>query len=158
MAVFAGCPRGFYTVCFLRITPPLRGSRQDEGASPMSRQWGEHLKRLLRPTAQENRKRRRPPTAAAAPGGLAAATPPQGGSDGKMRCGNSGMGFIRWVPSGFLHSLFLTHHSPLEGESARRGRKPDGAPVGGASKAPATPHRPGEPQGPQGRISPPPPI
>ena len=42
----------------------------------------------------------------------------------------------------------LTHHSPLEGESARRGRQPDGAPVGGASNAPATPHRPGEPQGP----------
>ncbi|MDD9819142.1 MAG: hypothetical protein OXU61_13560 [Gammaproteobacteria bacterium] len=32
-----------------------------------------------------------------------------------------------------------THHSPLEGESARRGRKPEVAPVGGASKAPATP-------------------
>ncbi|MDD9818261.1 MAG: hypothetical protein OXU61_09040, partial [Gammaproteobacteria bacterium] len=42
----------------------------------------------------------------------------------------------------------LTHHSPLEGESARRGRKPDVAPVGGAAKASATPHRPGEPQGP----------
>jgi len=50
---------------FVRITPPLRGSRQDEGASPMSRRWGEHLKRLLCPTAQENREGRRPPTAAA---------------------------------------------------------------------------------------------
>jgi len=36
----------------------LRGSRQDEGASPKSRRWGEHLKRLLRPAAQENRKGR----------------------------------------------------------------------------------------------------
>ncbi|MDD9817846.1 MAG: hypothetical protein OXU61_06890, partial [Gammaproteobacteria bacterium] len=50
---------------FLRITPPLRGSRQDEGASPKSRRWGEQLKRLLHPTAQENRKGRLPPTAAA---------------------------------------------------------------------------------------------
>jgi len=41
-----------------------------------------------------------------------------------------------------------TNYSPLEGESARRGRKPEVAPVGGASKAPPTPHRPGEPQGP----------
>jgi len=51
----------------------------------MSRRWGERLKRLPRPAAQENRKGRGPhvPTAAAAPGGLAAATPPQGGSDGK---------------------------------------------------------------------------
>jgi len=112
--------------------------------------------------------------------------------------GNGGVGFIRWMPIGFLHRLaggnpaqiqrgtrtlqrlaaapplkgarsarFLcgipafagmtwqrvgmaahTHHSPLEGESARRGRKPDVAPVGGTSKAPATPHRPGKPQGP----------
>ncbi|MDD9818336.1 MAG: hypothetical protein OXU61_09430 [Gammaproteobacteria bacterium] len=36
----------------------LRGNRQDEGASPMSRRWREQLKRLLRPTAQENRKGR----------------------------------------------------------------------------------------------------
>jgi len=43
---------------FLPITPPLRGSRQDEGASPKSRRWGEHLKRLPRPAAQENRKGR----------------------------------------------------------------------------------------------------
>jgi len=55
----------------------------------MSRRWGEHLKRLLRPTAWENRKGRGAagphiPTAAAAPGGLAAATPPQGGAMGKM--------------------------------------------------------------------------
>jgi len=44
----------------------LRGSRQDEGASPMSRRWGEHRKRLLHTTAQENRKGRIriPPTAA----------------------------------------------------------------------------------------------
>jgi len=62
--------------------------------------------------------------------------------------GNGGVGFIRWVPAEFLHSLFRTHHSPLEGESARRGRKPEVAPVGGASKAPPAPHRPGEPQGP----------
>ena len=40
------------------------------------------------------------------------------------------------------------HHSPLEGESARRGRTPEVAPVGGAAKAPLTPHRPGQPQGP----------
>jgi len=33
----------------------------------MARRWGEHLKRLHRPTAQENRKGRLPPTAAAAP-------------------------------------------------------------------------------------------
>jgi len=43
---------------FLRATPPLRGSRQDEGASPKSRQWGERRKRLPRPAAQENRKGR----------------------------------------------------------------------------------------------------
>ncbi|MDD9817751.1 MAG: hypothetical protein OXU61_06415 [Gammaproteobacteria bacterium] len=36
----------------------MRGSRQDEGASPMARRWGEHLMRLLHPTAQENRKGR----------------------------------------------------------------------------------------------------
>ncbi|MDD9818798.1 MAG: hypothetical protein OXU61_11805, partial [Gammaproteobacteria bacterium] len=48
-----------------RITPPLRGSRQDEGVSPMSRRWGVHLERLHRPTAQGNRKGHFPPTAAA---------------------------------------------------------------------------------------------
>jgi len=53
----------------------------------MARRWGEHLKRLHRPTAQENRKGRLPPTAAAAPDGLAAATPPQGGSDWRARPG-----------------------------------------------------------------------
>jgi len=47
------------------ITPPLRGSRQDEGASPKSRRWGEQRKRLPRPAACENRKGRLPPTAAA---------------------------------------------------------------------------------------------
>ncbi|MDD9818120.1 MAG: hypothetical protein OXU61_08320 [Gammaproteobacteria bacterium] len=57
--------RSFCTACFVRITPPLRGSRQDEGASPKSRRWGEHPKRLLHPTAQGNRKGRIPPTAAA---------------------------------------------------------------------------------------------
>jgi len=56
---------------------------------------------------------------------------------------------------GVFAQTVSSHHSPLEGESARRGRKPDVAPVGGTSKAPATPHRPGEPQGPRGRISPP---
>jgi len=49
---------GFCTDRFLRITPPLRGSRQDKGASPKSRRWGEQRKRLHRPTAQENRKGR----------------------------------------------------------------------------------------------------
>jgi len=49
----------------LPITPPLRGSRQDEGASPKSRRWGEQRKSLLRPAAQKNRKGRLPPTAAA---------------------------------------------------------------------------------------------
>jgi len=63
-------------------------------------------------------------------------------------------GFPRWMPAGFLHGLFLTHHSPLEGESARRGRKPEVAPVGGTSKAPPPPHRPREPQGPRGRLPP----
>ena len=33
---------------FPRITPPLRGSRQDEGASPKSRRWGAY-RRLLPP-------------------------------------------------------------------------------------------------------------
>jgi len=47
-----------------------------------------------------------------------------------------------------MEPRFRTHHSPLEGESARRGRKPEVAPVGGASKAPPTPRRPEEPQGP----------
>jgi len=37
---------------------PLEGEWQDEGASPKSRRWGEHRKRPLRPTAQENRKGR----------------------------------------------------------------------------------------------------
>jgi len=48
-----------------------------------------------------------------------------------------------------MDPCFRTRRSPLEGESARRGRQPDVAPVGGASKAPAAPHRPGEPRGPQ---------
>ncbi|MDD9818059.1 MAG: hypothetical protein OXU61_08010, partial [Gammaproteobacteria bacterium] len=43
---------------FVRITPPLRGSRQDEGASPMSRRWGGHLERPLRRRGQGNRKGR----------------------------------------------------------------------------------------------------
>ena len=47
-----------------------------------------------------------------------------------------------------MEFCFRAHHSPLEGESARRGRKPDVAPVGGSSGAPAAPPRPGEPQGP----------
>ena len=51
-----------------------------------------------------------------------------------------------WIFGVFAHTD--THHSPLEGESARRGRKPDVAPVGGAAKAPPSPHRPREPQGP----------
>jgi len=38
--------------------------------------------------------------------------------------GKGGVSFMRWMPAGFLHRLFLTHHSPLEGESARRGRSP----------------------------------
>jgi len=52
------CPCLPWPPAFVRITPPLRGSRQDEGASPMSRRWGEQLKRLPRPIAQENRKGR----------------------------------------------------------------------------------------------------
>jgi len=62
--------------------------------------------------------------------------------------GNGGVSFIHWMPAEFLHRLFRTHHSPLEGESARRGRKPEVAPVGGAAKASAAPHRLREPQGP----------
>ncbi|MDD9818356.1 MAG: hypothetical protein OXU61_09535, partial [Gammaproteobacteria bacterium] len=48
-----------------------------------SRRWGEHRKRLLHPTAQENRKGRLPPTAAAGAWRLGCRTPPPGGSDGK---------------------------------------------------------------------------
>jgi len=48
------------------ITPPLRGSRQDEGASPKSRRWGEQRKRLPRPAAWENRKDRLPPASPSA--------------------------------------------------------------------------------------------
>jgi len=60
--------------------------------------------------------------------------------------------FARWrrqaVTQSRTRKADHMHHSPLEGESARRGRKPDVAPVGGTSKAPTSPHRPGEPQGP----------
>jgi len=95
---------GFCTDCFLRITPPLRGSRQDEGASPKSRRWGEHRKRLPRPAACENRKGRGAAYPHRGSRRLAACLPRlplKGGVMGKKRCGNGGKARRRR----FLHSL-----------------------------------------------------
>ena len=64
-AFFAGIP--------YQITPPLRGSRRDKGASPQSLRWGEA--EAVKSGAS------RPPTESAVAFGSASSTPPQGGSD-----------------------------------------------------------------------------
>ena len=64
-ALFAGIPYSF--------TPPLRGSRRDQGMSPQSLRWGEA--EAARSGAS------RPPTESAVAFGSASSTPPQGGSD-----------------------------------------------------------------------------
>ena len=64
-ALFAGIP--------YQITPPLRGSRRDQGMSPPSRRWGDA--EAARSGAS------RPPTESAVAFGSASSTPPQGGSD-----------------------------------------------------------------------------
>ena len=70
-AFFAGIP--------YQITPPLRGSRRDKGASPQSLRWGEA--EAVKSGAS------RPPTESAVAFGSASSTPPQGGSDSV--CGSS---------------------------------------------------------------------